>query len=71
MDDNTNRLEKTLGDLTAKDLIIIATCVVAARAGIRAFQYEMAPTLNKWHKKLKAKQDELRPKEDLKHGQYL
>ena len=72
MEDNTNRLDKTLADLTAKDVIIIGIGVVAARAAVRTFQYASLPTLRKWNKKLKEKQEELRPKEDhLEHGQYL
>jgi len=63
MEDNTKRLDKTLEDLTAKDVIVIGIGVVAARAAIRAFQYQTAPTLRKWNKQLKAKNEELRAKE--------
>ena len=71
MEDNTKRLDKTLGDLTAKDVIVIGTCILAAKACKDVFHASMAPTYRKWSKQLRQKTEELKTKEDLKHGQYL
>ena len=72
MEDNTNRLDKTLADLTAKDVIVIGAGLLAVRFCAQVASGVMNPQLRKLTKKIEKKTAEMKAEtEYLKHGQYL
>jgi hypothetical protein len=60
MEDTTNRLDKTLADLTAKDVIVIGAGLLAVRFCGQVASGVMAPQLRKLTRKIEEKTEKMK-----------
>lgn len=60
MEDNTKRLDKTIGDLTAKDVIVIGVTLCAAKYCYDVATYMMVKPVRKWSNKLIEKSEKMK-----------